>query len=142
VDELKLLFTENAPKPAGHYSQGVAAGNLLYVSGQLPVNPETGEKITSSIEEQTLQVLKNVEAVLLSGGSSIDNVIKTTVYISDISLWDRVNKVYSEFFKDHKPARAVVPTKELHYGFKIEIEAIGIIKQSSNYTAQLLNNEY
>lgn len=130
MNKIKCLFTKDAPKPSGHYSQGVVAGDLLYVSGQLPVNPKTGEKITSSIEEQTLQALKNVEAVLILGGSSINNVIKTTVYISDISLWERVNRVYSQFFKEHKPARAVVPTKELHYGFKIEIEAIGLIDRS------------
>ena len=93
----------------------------------LPVNPQSGEKCLGSIEEQTLQVLENVDAILNAAGSSRDRVLKTTVYVSDINLWDKVNTVYSEFFLEHRPARAVVPTRDLHYGFKIEIEAIAYI---------------
>ena len=90
----------------------------------MPVNPETGEKIRESIEKQTSQAIENVKAIAEAAGSGLDQVIKTTVYISDISLWDRVNKVYAAYFGDHRPARAVVPTKELHFGFQIEIEAV------------------
>ncbi len=125
--KIKEVFTEKAPKPAGHYSQGIILGNLLFVSGQLPIDPLTGEKKTGSIEEQTLQALKNLKEILVSAGSDLKYVLKTTVYISDIGLWDRVNRVYSEFFGEHRPARSVVPTKELHYGFQIEIEAIAVI---------------
>ena len=128
---MEFVSTRNAPTPAGHYSQAVIHNDLVFVSGQLPVNPETmpdgrqaSEKVVSSIEEQTLLALNNLNAILEAAGSSINRVMKVTVYISDISLWGRVNAVYSDFFKDHMPARAVVPTKELHFGFQIEIEAI------------------
>lgn len=125
--KIKEVYTDKAPKPAGHYSQGIIYGNLIFISGQLPIDPSTGEKKTGSIEEQTLQVLKNIKEILVSAGSDLKYVLKTTVYISDINLWDRVNKVYSDFFGEHKPARSVVPTKELHYGFQIEMEAIAVI---------------
>lgn len=125
--KIKEVFTEKAPKPAGHYAQGIIFGNLLFISGQLPISPLKGEKKIGSIEEQTLQALKNLKEILLSAGSDLKYVLKTTVYISDIGLWDRVNRVYSEFFGEHKPARSVVPTKELHYGFQIEIEAMALI---------------
>ena len=121
---MKKIFTPNAPKPAGHYSQAIVHDNVVYVSGQLPIDAVTGEMRLSSIEEQTEQALKNVAEILEASGSDIDSVIKTTVYISDIQLWDRVNNVYSAFFGEHRPARAVVPTKNLHHGSNIEIEAI------------------
>jgi len=121
---MKEIFTPKAPKPAGHYSQAIVHDNVVYVSGQLPIEPITGEKRLGSIEEQTEQVLKNLAEIIKTAGSDINKVIKTTVYISDIQLWDRVNNVYSKFFGQHRPARAVVPTKDLHHGFNIEIEAI------------------
>ena len=121
---MKKIFTPNAPKPAGHYSQAIVHDNVVYISGQLPIDPVTGEMRLSSIEEQTEQALKNVAEILKAAGSDIDSVIKTTVYISDIQLWDRVNDVYSKFFGEHRPARAVVPTRNLHHGSNIEIEAI------------------
>lgn len=121
---MEKIFTPKAPKPAGHYSQAIIHDKVVYVSRQLPTDPVTGEKRLGSIEEQTEQVLKNLAEILKAAGSSIDNVIKTTVYISDIQLWDKVNHVYSKFFGEHRPARAVVPTKDLHNGFNIEIEAI------------------
>jgi 2-iminobutanoate/2-iminopropanoate deaminase len=88
------------------------------------IDPQTGERRLGSVEEQTEQALENVAAILLAAGSGVDHVLKTTVYVADISLWGRVNAVYAEFFGDHRPARAVVPTKELHHGFVVEIEAI------------------
>lgn len=125
---MQFVSTSDAPKPAGHYSQAVIHDGLVYVSGQLAVDPETGEKRLGSIEEQAEQALKNVAAVLEAAGSRMDLVIKTTVYVSDIALWGRVNEVYARHFGDHKPARAVVPTKDLHYGFKIEIEAVAAVE--------------
>lgn len=125
---MEYVKTENAPTPAGHYSQAVVHNDLVFVSGQLPIVPETGEKITGTIKEQTVQTLNNLKAILEASGSSIDNVLKATVYISDISLWSRVNTIYSEFFGSHKPARAVVSTTPLHFGFLIEIEAVAVIK--------------
>ena len=127
---MQSIFTQNAPKPAGHYSQAIVHGDLVFVAGQLSIDPQTGERLTGAIEEQTLQTLKNLQAILEAAGSGIDHVLKTTVFIADISLWGKVNEVYSQFFGDHKPARSIVPTKELHYGFLIEIEAIATKKQS------------
>ncbi len=124
---MKTISTSSAPAPAGHYSQAVVHDGLVFVSGQLPIDPLTGEKRIDSIEEQTRQALKNVAAILTAANSSLDNVLKVTVYISDIDLWGRVNEVYAEFFGEHRPARAVVPTRELHHGFQIEIEAIASV---------------
>jgi len=126
---MREISTGNAPKAAGHYSQAIVHNNIVYVSGQLPIDPKTGEKHIGSIEEQTEQVLKNLSEILKAAGSNLNQVIKTTVYISDIELWDRVNTVYSRFFGEHRPARAVVPTRNLHFGFQIEIEAIAALNQ-------------
>ncbi len=126
---METIFTPDAPKPGGHYSQAVVHNGFVFVSGQLPVDPETGEKNLGSIEEQTELVLKNTAAILEAAGSGIDRIIKTTVYVSDIGLWDRVNAVYTEFMGDHRPARAVVPTRELHFGFQIELETIAAVSE-------------
>jgi len=126
---MKEISTQNAPKPAGHYSQAIVHNNIVYVSGQLPIDPKTGEKRLGSIEEQTEQALKNLSEILKAAGSNLDQVIKTTVYVSDIELWGRVNAVYSRFFGEHRPARAVVPTRNLHFGFQIEIEAIAAVSK-------------
>ena len=119
---LTVITTDKAPQPAGHYSQGTVHNGLIYVSGQLPIDPGSGEKRIGSIEEQTERALANVEAILEEAGAGKENVLKVTVYISDISLWDRVNTVYAEFFGNHRPARAVVPTRELHFGFLYQIK--------------------
>ena len=125
------ILTPNAPQPAGHYAQAIVHNDLVYVSGQLPVDPASGEKRIGSIEEQTEQALRNVAAILVAAGSDLDHVLKTTVYVSDISLWGRVNAVYAAAFGQHRPARAVVPTCELHYGFQVEIEAIAALKSEA-----------
>jgi len=124
---LNKIHTSGAPEPGGHYSQAVVFNNMVFISGQVPVVPETGEKLSGSIQDQTLQVLKNIMAITEAAGSDISKIIKVTVYISDIELWGEVNKVYSSFFGTHKPARAIVPVKDLHHGFKIEMEAIAAI---------------
>lgn len=129
MPEIKKVFTENAPRPAGHYSQAVVHDGIVYVSGQLPIDPETGEKRIDSIEEQIDQALRNLSSILDASGSGIEHVLKTTVYISDIELWGRVNEVYARFFGDHQPARAVVPTRNLHFGFQIEIEAVARLSE-------------
>ena len=121
---MEFVNTDKAPAPAGHYSQAVKQGGFVFVSGQLPIDPLDPEKKEGTIEEQTRQALLNMSAILEASGSSISNVVKTTVYISDICHWSRVNTVYSDFFGNHRPARAVVPTRELHYRYMIEIEAI------------------
>jgi len=125
--EIKKVFTSKAPEPAGHYSQAVVANGLIFISGQLPIIPETNEKITGKIEDQTLRVLKNIEAITMAAGSNKSKIIKITVYISDISMWGDVNRVYSAFFGKDKPARAVVPVGDLHYGFNIEMDAIAAL---------------
>lgn len=126
---MREILTENAPEPRGHYAQAIVHQGLVFVSGQLPIDPVTGEKKLGSIEEQTEQVIKNISAILKAAGSGLDRVMKTTVYISNIDLWDKVNAVYSRYFGDHRPARAVVPlSSELHYGFQIEMDAIATVK--------------
>lgn len=123
---LQMVETPTAPLPAGHYSQAIVANGFIFVAGQLPIKPITKEKVLGTIEEQTLQTLENVKAIVEAAGSDLHHVVKVTVFISDIELWDGVNKVYTEFFGAHKPARAIVPVKDLHYGFKLEIEAVAV----------------
>ena len=125
--EIKSVLTPNAPQPGGHYSQALVHNGLVYVAGQLPIDPATGERKLGSIEEQAEQVLSNISAILQAAGSDMSRVLKMTVYISDIELWGKVNEVCACAFGEHRPARAIVPVNELHYGFKIEIEAIAAI---------------
>lgn len=124
---MDFIQTSNAPIPAGHYSQAVVHNGLVFVAGQLPINPKTDEKVVGSIEEQTRQVLQNTAAILEAAGSSLQHLLKVTIYLSDMALWGRVNAVYTELLGSHKPARAVVPVNELHYGFQIELEAIAAV---------------
>ncbi|HZM91544.1 MAG TPA: Rid family detoxifying hydrolase [Blastocatellia bacterium] len=122
--DIKTVATQDAPTPAGHYSQAVVYNGMVFVAGQLAIDPHTGERLTGSIEEQTQQCLKNIGEILKAAGSDLSRVLKMTVYISDIELWSAVNSVYARVMGDHRPARAIVPVKDLHYGFKIEIEAV------------------
>jgi 2-iminobutanoate/2-iminopropanoate deaminase len=126
MSEIKYISTSAAPQPAGHYSQAVVYNNLVFVAGQLAITP-SGEHRVGSIEEQTEQALANVAAILRAAGSDLSRVLKMTVYVSDIGLWSQVNAVYARLMGDHRPARAVVPTKELHYDFQIEIEAVAAL---------------
>ncbi len=122
---MKIISTEKMPKPNGHYSQVVEHNGTLYLSGQLPIDPVT-KKIPGSIEEQTRVVLSKIELLLNEAGSSKQQVLQMRVYISDIARWDQVNAIYSEFFGDHKPARCIVPTRELHFGSLVEMEAVAM----------------
>lgn len=124
---MKSIYTANAAQPLGHYSQAIAHGNTLYVSGQLPIDPQNPDKPAGTIEEQTTLALRNLEAILKAGGSDLSKVLKVTIFISDISLWAKVNEVYGKVFGSHKPARSAVPTKDLPRGFQIEIEAIAAL---------------
>ena len=123
---MQFISTSDAPTPAGHYSQAVVSGNFIFVSGQLPIKPGSKPESPGPIAEQTRQVLTNLKNILEAAGSGLAHVVKTTIYISDISMWGDVNGVYAEFFGDHKPARAVVPTRELHFDYQIEMEAIAL----------------
>ena len=127
--KMKVIFTEKAPRPAGHYSQAIIHNDTVYVCGQLPIEPETGEKKTGPIEEQAEQALQNIAGILQAAGSDVNHVLKVTVFIADISLWERFNAVYARFFGEHRPARTVVPAPDLHYGFQVEIDAIAALKK-------------
>ena len=116
-------------QPAGgpHYSPFTIGGGLIFVSGQLPLLPGRDTSLASApFREQVEQTLRNLEAVLRSAGADRSRVIKTTVYLSDISDWDELDGVYGEFFGETRPSRSVVPTGPLHFGFRIEIEAIAL----------------
>jgi 2-iminobutanoate/2-iminopropanoate deaminase len=124
---MQVVRTDAAPLPAGHYSQGIVHNGVVYVAGQLPIAPGSSDRTVGSMEQQTEQTLRNVEAVLQAAGSGLDKVLQMTIYVSDISLWGDVNVAYARIMGDHKPARAVVPVKELHYGYQIEIQAIAAL---------------
>jgi len=121
---MEIILTPKAPAPAGHYSQAVAHGGLVYVAGQLAIDPEKPDRPAGEIEEQTERALANVKAILEAAGSGLSNVLQMTVYISDIALWARVNAAYAKVMGSHRPARAIVPVKDLHHGYQIEIQAI------------------
>ena len=120
---MKEVFIETKAVNKGHYVPGMISGGVLYVSGQLPMNHDTGVMETGDITVQTRQVLENIDRVLKAAGTTRENVVMCRVYIPDVSLWDTVNDVYAEFFGSHKPARVVVPTRNLHHGVLVEIEA-------------------
>ena len=122
------IYLKDAPKPAGHYSPGVVHNGLVYVSGQLPMDMETRKPFSGDIETQTELALRNVEAVLKEAGTDLDHVLQMTIYVSDIELWGKVNEVYARVLGDHRPARAVIPVKDLHFDTKIEIAAIAAVR--------------
>ena len=125
--EKQIIKTDKAPGAIGPYSQGIIIGDLVYTSGQIPLNPKTGE-MAESIEEQTAQSLENVKAILEEAGTSMDNVIKTTVFLDDINNFSRMNEVYATYFKENKPARSAVQVAKLPKDAKIEIEVIATLK--------------
>ena len=120
------IATEKAPAAIGPYSQGIKAGGMVFVSGQIPVNPATGELLTD-IAAATRQSLTNLAAVLQAAGCSMDQVVKTTVFLSDLKNFAAMNEVYAEFFKVNPPARSTVEVGALPKGAVVEIEAIAVI---------------
>ncbi len=122
----KEIKTENAPKAIGPYSQAIEANGLIFASGQIAIDPSSGELMMGSIEEQTRLVLNNLKAVLEAGGSSFDKVVKCTVFLQDMDDFGKMNGVYGEFFKPPYPARAAVQVARLPRDVKIEIEAIAL----------------
>lgn len=124
---MKRLFEVGNLKSNAHYALATIHENTVYVSGQFSINPETGEKEFGTIEEEALKALKNVEKIVEAAGSKKEQILRMTLYIPDVQLWNKVDGVYQEFFGESRLARTVVPTKELHYGFKIEVEAIAYI---------------
>jgi len=122
--EKKQIQTSQAPSAIGPYSQAIRIGEFLYTSGQIALNPENMEMMNGTIEEETEWVLKNVEAILKADGMSLSHVIKTTVYLTDLGEFARMNQVYEKFFGETKPARACVQVAALPKGAKVEIDAI------------------
>ncbi len=118
------IYTPNAPAAIGPYSQAVQAGNMLFVSGQIPIDPATGEFAGSDIATQTNQSLTNVKNILAAAGYSLNDVVKTTVLLADIADFAAMNAVYAEYFSENKPARACFAVKDLPRGALVEIEAI------------------
>ena len=125
---MKKIKLPNTPEPLGHYSSAVVHNGLIFVSGQLPRDAVSGEVETGAIEVQTELALRNVEAILLAANSDLSHVLQFTIYVSEMELWDRVNAVYARILGEHKPARAIVPVKDLHFGTKIEIQAIAAVR--------------
>jgi len=123
---MKEIQTNTAPAPLGHYAQAQESHSTLYISGQLPIDALDESKTFEGIEAQTLQTLKNVEAVAKAAGYRKEDIVKVTIFIANIDLWKSANQTYAEFFGNHKPARSAVPVPELPRGFLIEIEAIAI----------------
>jgi len=124
----EIIATEQAPRAIGPYSQAVRAGNLLFASGQIPIDPATGEFVAGGIAEQTAQVLKNLSAVMEAAGISLSQVVKTTVFLVDMDDFTAMNEVYAGFFGENPPARATVQAARLPRDAKVEIEATAVIE--------------
>ena len=122
----QVIHTDNAPKAIGPYSQAVKAGNMLFVSGQVPFVPETMEIVEGDVKARTAQSLKNVQAILAEAGLDFSHVVKSTVFIKDMNEFAQINEVYAEFFGENKPARACVEVARLPKDVKVEIEVIAI----------------
>ena len=123
----RIIHTSQAPDPVGPYSQGVRIGNFLYTAGQIALDPKTGEFLSGKIEEETEHTLRNIEAILKSDGLTMENVVKTTVYLADLSQFSRMNNIYQKFFEKSKPARSCIQVAALPKGAKIEIDAVDFI---------------
>ena len=121
-----VIATDDAPAAVGPYSQAIACGDLLFTAGQIPLDPATGAKVEGSIEEQTRRVLENVKAVVEAGGSSLDKIVKMTVFMTDLGQFQRMNAVYAEFFTEGPPARSAVQVAALPLGVAIEMEAVAL----------------
>ena len=125
---MKVIKTTKAPAAIGPYSQAIQVGNLIYSSGQIPINPATGTFVEGGIKEQTRQVLNNVKAILEEAGLTMNNVVKTTVFMADMGDFADMNTVYAEFFNEPFPARSAVAVKSLPKGALVEIEVVASIE--------------
>jgi len=120
----QIISTMDAPQAIGPYSQAVRVGSFVFLSGQIPIDPSTGNFVEGGVAEQTEQVLKNISAVLSASGTSLENVVKTTVFLADMNDFVAMNEVYARFFKENPPARATVQAARLPRDARVEIEAI------------------
>ena len=125
----EVISTENAPGAIGPYSQAIKANGMVFCSGQIPIDPATGQFVSENVAEQTVQVFKNLEAVLEAAGSGLGNVVKTTVFLADMNDFTEMNEVYSQFFSENKPARATVQAARLPRDAKVEIECIASLSK-------------
>ena len=121
---MNVIHTDKAPGAIGPYSQGIKAGGLVFVSGCIPIDPESGAMCPGDIQDKTRRCIKNLEAILLEAGSSLDKVVKTTVFVKNLGKFAQINAAYAEFFKTNPPARSCVEVAALPKGAEIEIEAI------------------
>lgn len=126
---MRFIQTNDALKPNGHYSQAIEHCGIVYCSGILPFDSVTGKFVSGDVETQCNVVFQNLKNILETSGSSIDMVIKTTIYIPDIKLWEKINVLYGEFFGSHKPCRTIVPCGILHFNSNIELEVIASLKK-------------
>ena len=124
----QIINTEKAPAPIGPYSQAVKAGNLLFISGQVPINPQTNEVITDSIVAETHQVMKNIEAILNEAHLTFQHIVKTTIFLTDMNLFAEVNTVYGSYFNGDFPARETVAVKGLPKNVNVEISVTALIE--------------
>jgi 2-iminobutanoate/2-iminopropanoate deaminase len=124
--EKKVIKTDKAPAPVGPYSQGIIAGNFIFVSGQIPLDPMTGKIVEGTISQQTEQVLKNIQSILEAAGANLKDIVKCTVFLKDINTFPEMNQKFAEFFKENPPTRAAVEVSRLPKDVGVEIEAIAI----------------
>ena len=120
----KVILTANAPKPIGPYSQAIQAGQTLYCSGQIPLDPKTGEILKGSVKEEAQLVMKNIEAVLKEAGYGFEHIVKTNIFLISMSDFAAVNEIYGQYFKSDPPARSTIAVKELPKGAQVEIEVV------------------
>ena len=124
---IKQIATSKAPAALGPYSQGISTGNLVFISGQLAIDPATGKLLEASIGEQTNLIMRNIEAVAQEAGTSLNNIVKTTIFLTDLSNFQEVNAAYGSFFTEAPPARATVQVAALPLGASVEIEAVAVV---------------
>lgn len=121
---MKKIHTDKAPTPAGHYSQAIVSNGMVYVSGQLAITSDGTKMIDATVEDQTKLIFTNISNILEAAGSALSKIVRCTIYISDGDNWGKINQTYIEIMGEHKPARAVVPTRDLHYGLAVEVTVI------------------
>lgn len=126
AQERRVVATKHAPAAVGPYSQGILIDQLVFTAGQVPIDPSTGKVEAETIEDQTRQVLRNVDAVLQAAGSGLDKVVKMTVFMTDLGHFQQMNEVYAEFFGSYPPARSAVQVAALPLGVQIEMEAVAL----------------
>ena len=129
--EKEIINTAGAPEAIGPYSQAVKAGGFVFISGQIPIDPHSGDVISGDIKEQTQRVMKNLGSVLSAAGSGFDRIVKTTIYLKNLADFNSVNEVYGSYFSNNPPARATVEVNNLPRGVDIEIDATALLKYSN-----------